>query len=125
MPDNVSITPGSGDTVGTDQRTIDGNTVQVQRVAPHGGPGITAGQTEISNSSTAIVAANDNRSTLSIVNRQTVAVWVGASAATTSMFRLDPGDSVSLDTSAAVYGITAAAYTATGDAKVHYIEVTD
>ena len=125
MADNVGITPGSGAQVSTDERSIDGNTVHVQRVSIHGGPNITAGQTEVSNTSTAIVAANDNRSTVTIVNRQTVAVWIDDATATTSGFRLDPGDSISLDTSAVINGITAAAYTATGDAKVHFVEVHD
>jgi hypothetical protein len=126
MADNVAVTAGSGTDVATDERTIDTNTVHVQRVAPHGNPAITVGQTTVTNSNTQIVAVNDNRSTVTLVNRQTVAVWIDdGTAATSTGFRLDPGDSITLDTSAVINGITSAAYTASGDAKVHYIESHD
>ena len=126
MADNITLNSGSGGgTAATDERTIDGTAVHVQRVAPHGGPAISVAQVTVSNASTAIAAANDNRSTLTIVNRQTVAVWIDDAAASTAAFRLDPGDSISLDTSAVINGITAASYSATGDAKVHVVEVHD
>jgi hypothetical protein len=125
MADNVAVTAGSGTTVGTDERTIDATSVHVQRVAPHGAPALSVGQVEVSNSSTTILAANDNRSQVTLVNRQLVSVFIDDTTATTSAFRLDPGDSITLDTSAIIYGITTAAYTASGDAKVHYVETHD
>jgi hypothetical protein len=53
-----------------------------------------------------------------------VAIYLGvASGATTSMFRLDPGESITIRTTARVDGITSAAYSAVGDAKVHTFTV--
>jgi len=83
-----------------------------------------AGQTTISNSSTAVVAAREGRRGVLIVNQQTVAVYIDVGGtATTGDFRLDPGASVFLPVTTAVNGITSAAYTASGDAKVHYLEL--
>lgn len=125
MADNVAITAGSGTTVATDERTISSTAVQVQRVAPHGNPNITVGQVTISNTSAAIAAARDTRHSILIVNYQTVDVFIDDATATTSAFKLQPGASVMLFTGAVINGITSAAYTASGDAKVHYIEVHD
>ena len=125
MADNVAITAGSGTTVATDERTIAAVTAHVQRVDEQGSQNTAAAQTTISNTSAAIAAARDTRKRIVIVNRQTVAVFVSSETATTSKFRLEPGDSLTLYTTAAVNGITAAAYTASGDAKVHYIEEYD
>lgn len=127
MADNPVVDNGTGTdyTVATDERSIDGSNVQVQRTAPHGAPNMTAGQVTVTNSNTAIVAADDNRAYVTIVNRQSVAVYIDDATATTSAFRLDPGDSITLFTSAVVNGITTAAYSPSGDAKVHYIAVHD
>jgi len=125
LADNVAVTAGSGTNVATDERTIGGTAVHVQRVAPHGAPNITVGQVEVSNSSTAIIAADSTRQSVTIVNRQTVAVFIDDATATTSGFRLDPGDGVTLSTGAVINGITASAYTASGDAKVHYVATHD
>jgi len=125
MADNVEVTAGSGTSVATDERTIDSVAVQVQRIAPHGAPNITVGQVEVSNTSTAIVAADSTRQSVTIVNRQTVAVYLDDATATTGAFRLDPGDGVTLSTGAVINGITASAYTASGDAKVHYVATHD
>ncbi len=126
MADNVQVTAGSGTTIATDERTIAGTAVQIQRVYDMGASTAVAGQVTVTNSSTSIVSASDTRKRLILVNRQTVPVYIDPSGgtATTSMFRLEPGDSVTLSVTCAVTGITSAAYTASGDAKVHYIEET-
>lgn len=129
MADNVTI-PATGTgtatpVISTDERTIAATTVQVQRVVLIGSTTVAAGQTTISNSTTAILAARDTRSRVVIVNRQTVAVYIDGGTASTADFRLEPGDSVTLFTTSAVNGITSAAYSASGDAKVHYIEEYD
>lgn len=82
-------------------------------------------QTTITNSSANVIAARAGRRAVLILNLQTVAVYLDASggSATTSHFRLDPGAAIILPTASAVTGITSAAYTASGDAKVHTIEV--
>lgn len=125
MADNVAITAGTGTTVGTDERTIAATSVQVQRVAPHGTPNITVGQVTVTNTNTEIVAVDGTRHSVTLVNRQTVPVYIDDGTATTSDFRLDPGDSITIFTGAVINGITSAAYTASGDAKVHYVAVHD
>ena len=127
MSDNVAITAGSGTNVATDERTINSTTVQVQRFDDIGNTTGASGQTTVTNSSMSILSARETRRSVTLVNRQTVAVYVDVSGgtATTSMFRLDPGDSCTVRTTAAVTGITAAAYSASGDAKVHYFETYD
>lgn len=125
MADNIDITPGTGKTVASDERTIAAQTVHVQRVNEQGATAIAAGQVDVTNSTTQIVAARDTRKRLVLVNRQNVAVYVGATAATTSMLRLDPGESVTIHTTSRVDGITSAAHTATSDEKVHYLEEYD
>lgn len=127
MADNVAITAGAGTTIATDERTIAATAVQVQRVYDMGATAIATGQTTVTNTvgGTSIAAATETRKRIVILNRQSVAVYVGASGLTTSTgLRLDPGDAVTLYTTAAVYGITAAAYTATSDDKCHYLEET-
>lgn len=83
-----------------------------------------AAQVTVTNSSTTIIASRSGRRGVLVVNQQTVAVYVdpsGGTAATTH-FRLDPGASIFLPVTSAITGITSAAYTASGDAKVHYFE---
>ena len=126
MADNVAVTAGSGTNVATDERTIAATTVHVQRVGEIGSGTGAVAQTSISNTSAAIVAARDTRKRVIIINRQTVAVYISTGTAdTTTCPRLDPGDSMTLYTTSAVNGITSAAYTASGDAKVHSIEEYD
>jgi hypothetical protein len=89
-----------------------------------GSPTNIAAQVTVTNSSTSIVAARATRQAVLLVNQQTVAVYIDPTGgtATTSMFRLDPGASVRLPVVTAVTGITSAAYTASGDAKVHILD---
>lgn len=127
MADNVAITAGSGTTIGTDERTINSTAVQVQRVVDQGSTTIANAHVAVTNSATSIAAARDTRKRVVIINYQTVPIYVGAATVTTSAgFRLDPGASLTLYTTAAVQGITSAAYTAVGeDDKVHYVEEYD
>jgi hypothetical protein len=126
LADNVAVTAGSGTLMATDERTIAAATVHVQRVGEIGAAAGAVGQTTISNSSTAIAAARDTRKSILIVNYQTVPIFIDVGGtATTADFRLDPGASVTIFDVVAINAITAAAYTAVGDAKVHYIEVYD
>jgi hypothetical protein len=123
MADNVAITAGSGTTVSTDERTISSVAQHVQRVVPLGGSTLANAHVTVTNTATEIRAATDTQHCVTIVNYQTVPIYVGAATVTTSTgFRLDPGASVTLHTTAAVQGITAAAYTAAGeDDKTHVI----
>ncbi len=85
-----------------------------------------ASQVTVTNSSTTIIASRAGRRGVLLLNRQTVAVSVdasGGSAVYATHFVLDPGASVYLPVTSAVTGITSAAYTASGDAKVHLLEL--
>ena len=124
MADNVAVTAGSGTTMATDERTINSVAVQVQRVYDFGASAFAASQVTVSNSDTSILAAADTRKRAVIVNRQTVAVYINGTTATTAHFRLDPGESLTVYTTGVVRGITSASYSASGDAKVHVIEET-
>ncbi len=123
MADNVTITAGAGTTVGTDERSIGGTSVHVQRVIPIGQSALANGHVTVTNTATTIHAATETREWITVVNYQTVPIYVGGATVTTSTgLRLDPGASLTLQTTAAVQGITAAAYTAAGeDDKTHYI----
>jgi hypothetical protein len=123
MADNVSITAGSGTVVATDERTINSTAQHVQRMVPLGGSTIANGHVTVTNSATEIRAATETQHCVTIVNYQTVPIYVGAATVTTSTgFRLDPGASLTLHTTAAVQGITSAAYTAAGeDDRTHYL----
>src|SRR3972149_85169 len=113
--------------VAADERTIGAQSVKVQHIVKVGSTTNIATQVAVTNTSTTIVSARDTRSALLLVNQQTVAVYIDPSGgtATTSMFRLDPGAGLALPVTSAVTGITSAAYTASGDARVHGIGVHD
>lgn len=126
MADNLGYDAGTGANVATDERTIAATTVHIQRVGEIGSANLASGQTTISSTAANIAAARDTRKRIVIVNQQTVSVWVGPATVTTSNgVRLDPGASLVLYTTVAVQGITSAAYSASGDAKVQYIEEYD
>ena len=126
MADGIDVTPGSGaKKVATDERSIGGVTQDVQRIVGVGSTSIAAGQVEVTSTTTTIVSARETRSRLILMNRQTVPVFIEMTTATTGDLRLEPGDSVTLYTTAEVDGITTNAYTAVGDAKVHFVEEYD
>lgn len=131
MADDVLLpTTGTGTanvTVGADERSINGTNVKVQRVVVDGGTAFATGHVQISSTAATLIAARETRKRVVITNYQTVPIYVGpATVTTTNGFRLDPGASLVLNTTALIQGITAAAYTASGeDTKVHYVETYD
>lgn len=65
-----------------------------------------------------LVAAREGRAAVTLYNRGTAAVYVGPSGVTTGTgFQLDAGESITIKTRGAVYGIVAA-----GSEAVHYLE---
>ena len=85
-----------------------------------------SGQVTISNTSATIIAARAGRRGVLLLNRQTVDVAVDASGGTAvyaTHFCRQPGTALFLPVAGAITGITENAYTATGELKVHYIEV--
>jgi len=129
VADNVTVDNGAltDYAPATDERTIAAVAVHVQRMGEIGNTSGASAQTTVTNSSTSIVAARETRKSATLLNLQTVAVYVDVSGgtATTSHFRLDPGASITVRTTAAITGITSAAYTASGDAKIHSFETFD
>jgi hypothetical protein len=150
VADGVQITAGSGTEIATRNVTYSGDSTQAQVVGlvvfagsddaktvkdvdgtdsthalpvQHVGSGTnTSGQVTVTNSSTTIVSSGATRRGVLITNNQTVAVYLdpNGGSATTSNRRLDPGASIYYPVTTAVTGITSAAYTASGDAKIHY-----
>lgn len=106
--------------------TVDNSGTFAVQATVQGGQTNAASQVAVSNSSTSLVSARNGRIGLLIINQQSVAVYVdpsGGTASTTTSMRLDPGAAVSLPVVTSVTAITANAYTASGDAKVHVVEV--
>jgi len=117
----VAVTAGAGTNIATDDRSGE----HFQRVLSSAGSTGSSAQTTVTNSSTTVKAATTYRLYITLVNYQTVPVFVdpAGGTATTANFRLNPGDSMTIWSNTAITAITAAAYTAAGDAKVHYFEV--
>jgi len=85
-----------------------------------------ASQVAISNTSTTVISARSQRKGVLITNKQTVGVALdisGGTAVYATHYVLDPGASIFLPVTNAITGITSAAYTATGDAKLHLLEI--
>lgn len=123
MSDNVAITAGTGTTVGTDERTINSTAVQIQRVDEQGSTSFAQGQVSVDTTGggVTIIAARETRKAAVIVNRGTIAIYVGSGSVTTANgFQLNPNDSVRISTTAAIKGITASS-----TATAHYIEEFD
>lgn len=123
MPDNTA--QNGTDTIATNERTIATVAVKVQRMELLGATACAIGQVAATNTATLIKAATETRRHVVFVNRQLVPVYMGDSSGVTTAngFRLDPGDSITVTCVGDMYGITAAAYTATADDKVHFWEV--
>lgn len=121
MADNVAITAGTGTTIATDERTVGGSTVQIQRVDEIGGSTLANGQAAPTGTAATLVAARDTRKRLLLVNRGSQSVYVGIATVTTANgLEMKPGDSLELRTTALVQGITAS-----GTGRVDYIEEYD
>lgn len=126
MADNVAVTAGSGTNIGTDERTIAATTVHVQRVDEQGGQTIAADDISVTTTSGSAVAARDTRKYVTILaspgNSDTI--YVGASgvdaATPASGFRLDPGASITLYTTAAIH-----ADATSGTQTAYYVEIYD
>lgn len=111
-----------------------GATVAVKTTASHNIPGphrvnliapggLATAQTNISSTAATLVAARITRKTITIINYQLEAVFIGPATVTTANgVRVDPGASFTLETTALVQGITAAA-TVDSAQKCHVLEV--
>lgn len=123
MADNRDLASLTGNAA-TDERTINATTVHVQRVTDIGTTALANGQVNISNTAATLLAARETRKRVTFVNRMPVAVFIGIATVTTANgFQLDPGAAITLQTTALVQGITAAA--TAGTVYVHYIEEYD
>jgi hypothetical protein len=112
--------------VATDERTVAAVTVHVQRVGEIGGQTIAADDVSVTTTSAEKVAARDTRKYVTILASpaNTDTIYVGASgvdaATPASGFRLDPGASITLYTTAAVH-----ADATSGTQAAYYVEVYD
>jgi formyltetrahydrofolate synthetase len=123
MADNIDITPGSGRKVATDERTIDGVPVHVQRVNEQGATAIDAGRVTVTSAGGEAIAARGSRKrvTMLALPTNTQDIDVGESGITAGAgFPLAPGASLTLHTTAAVH-----ADTASGNQVLAYIEEYD
>lgn len=121
MADNVAITAGSGTTIGTDERTINSTSVQVQRVDEQGGTAIASGQVAPTGTAGTLLAARDTRKVATFVNRGNQSVFIGPATVTTSNgLELKPGDSIDMFSTALIQAITSS-----GTGRVDYLEVYD
>jgi len=127
MADDIAVTPGTGKTILADERTLNSVTGLVQRIVDQGGTDFTTGHVTVTSTATTIIAARETRKFATVMNYQTVPIYVGPATVTTSTgIRLDPGSSMDFHTTKLIQGITAAAYTAAGeDDKTHYAEFHD
>lgn len=122
MTDDVELNAMSGGAkVAADERSINSQTVKVQRVVGIGATAIANGQVAPTGTAGTLVAARETRARLILLNAGTVDVYVGVATVTAANgFKLAPGASVTLHTTALVQGIT------DGDTgEVHYIEEYD
>lgn len=92
MADNTTVTAGAGTIIGTDERTINGTAVHVQRVDEQGSNALAISQVTPTTTAATLVAARDTRKQVVFVNRSNVNVWIGpATVTTTNGFILEAG----------------------------------
>lgn len=119
MADNVAITAGSGTTVATEDRSG----VHFQRVVDTGADTIASGRVSVTTTSGEAVAARAKRKRLILLAlaSNTATIDIGPSGvASGSGFPMDPGTSVTLQTTAALH-----ADAASGTQSLAYIEEYD
>lgn len=119
MADNLSITPGSGATLATDETTINATAAHVQRVTTGAAPAVAYGNAACTSAATLIAAANYERKGL-IIRALDGTVYIGddSSVTTSTGFPLYSGESFSSQAFlGTVYGITAS-----GTVNVRYWE---
>lgn len=123
MADNVSITAGSGTTVGTDERTINSVAVQVQRVDEQASTAFATGQVTPTTTAATLLAARDTRKTVTFLNLGTQTVYVGPATVTTANgFPIAPGAALTMPVQALIQCIIA---TGTASSFVAYVEYYD
>lgn len=121
MADDVQITAGSGTRISTDERTINSQTVHIQRVGEIGASGVATGQVAPTTTAATLLAARETRKSVTFVNHGTVDVYIGPATVTTSNgLKLPPGAAVSFSTTALLQAITSS-----GTGAIHYEETYD
>lgn len=121
MADNIPISTGSGEVVGSDQRSINGVQVQVQRVDEQGSTAIATGQVSVGTSVIYVVTARDTRKSVTIVNHGSSEIYVGPATVTTSNgLKLPSGAGLTVRSTVGIQAISPS-----GTNSVHYIEEYD
>lgn len=106
----------------TDERTIGGTAVHVQRVTNIGGTAINSGQTTVDTTAggVQIIAAQETRKSVMLTNRGAVIVYVGTGTVTSSFYALYPGEGLTINSTVAIKGLAASS-----TAVMHYLEEYD
>lgn len=110
MADNVSVTAGTGTTLLTDEKTVNGTTGHVQRVTTGSAPSGAYGAVSVTTSATTIKAANYERTQIDVTpTNGDIYIGFDSSVTTSTGFLVPSGGSWS-NTSylGAVYAIAAA-----------------
>jgi hypothetical protein len=123
MADNIPITAGSGTNVATDERSIGGSTVHVQRVMETGGAAWAVGVASVTTTSASAIAARETRkyATVLALPANNGNIDIGPSGvASGSGFPLVPGAATDVATTAAIH-----ADASTGTQSLAYEEFYD
>ena len=90
--------------------SVDDNDYGALAVRPAGGATLSTGQVSVGTAATQIIGANTNRYEVVITNPSTVTVYVGGSGvSTTTGHAIPAGGSITLKSTAAIYGVVATA----------------
>lgn len=118
MADNLTITPGAGATLLTDEKTINGETGHAQRVTLGAGETLAHNAVSCTGTATLIKAANYERASITVRAIDGTVYIGGASVTSSTGFPIYIGESYTFQAHlGAVYGITSS-----GTTIVRYIE---
>jgi hypothetical protein len=122
MADNITLNTMSGGSIAaSDERTISGATVHIQRTGEIGSATLANGQVAPTATAATLLAARDTRKRVTFLNAGTVDVYIGIATVTTANgFKLVPGSAMMVYTTALLQAITAS-----GTGAIHYIEEYD
>lgn len=123
MADNVNLAALTG-TAGTDERSIGGTSVHVQRVDEQGGTAFATGQVTPTAVAATLLAARETRKDVTFFNGTNLTIYVGPATVTTANgFELRAGAGLTVRTTALLQIIVASVTGLAG--VVSYVETYD
>lgn len=113
MADNTTYTPGTGLTVATDERSIGGSTVHVQRVGEIGASAFATAQfTSVSTTEVSLASARETRKRVILSNRGAVDAYIGATGlSSTTGFQVAAYAAITIYVTGQIYALTASGTT--------------